>query len=55
MAELRQAVAGVTATALRPATVYCITPSPIGELLLFGDGVALQGLDRKSTRLNSSH
>lgn len=42
--ELRQAVAGVTATAAKPATVYCIAPSPIGELLLFGDGVALQGL-----------
>ncbi len=42
--ELRQAVAGVMTVAAKPVTVYCITPSPIGELLLFGDGVALQGL-----------
>lgn len=43
--ELRQAVAAVTGSPLkRPATRYCIAPSPIGELLLFGDGVALQGL-----------
>lgn len=42
--ELRKAVAALTATATKAQTVYCIAPSPIGELLLFGDGMALQGL-----------
>jgi len=43
--ELKRAVAGVVPTARAfEATVYCIAPSPIGELLLFGNGHALQGL-----------
>lgn len=45
--ELRQAVAGVTGrrtAEAATATVYCIAPSPIGELLLIGDGRALTGL-----------
>lgn len=47
--ELRQAVAAVTGDPLkRSATRYCIAQSPIGELLLFGDGVALQGLYMES-------
>lgn len=42
--ELRQAVAAFSASSSRTQTVYCIAPSPIGELLLVGDGTALQGL-----------
>jgi methylated-DNA-[protein]-cysteine S-methyltransferase len=43
--ELRQAVAGLAGR--KPADggiVHCIAPSPIGELLLIGDGAALTGL-----------
>ena len=48
--ELRQAVAGLTGARLAAGTrrVYCIAPSPIGELLLTGDGVALTGLYQES-------
>ncbi len=43
--ELKQAVAGVVSGVRSlERTVYCIAPSPIGELLLLGDGIALQGL-----------
>ena len=47
--ELRQAVAAVTGDPQkRLATRYCIAQSPIGELLLLGDGTALQGLYMES-------
>lgn len=46
--ELRQAVAAFTAGASKGRTVYCIAPSPIGELLLTGDGTSLQGLYMES-------
>ncbi len=46
--ELRQAVAAFAASAAKTQTFYCIAPSPIGELLLFGDGIALQGLYMES-------
>lgn len=41
--ELKAAVAAVNGRA-SPAPCYCIAPSPIGELLLLGDGSALTGL-----------
>lgn len=42
--ELRQAVASAGERRLRPATYYCIVPSPLGELLLAGDGERLSAL-----------
>jgi len=42
--ELKQAVSAMTNPATQARTYYCITPSPIGELLLAGDGERLSAL-----------
>lgn len=42
--ELQQAIAGAL-QGVRPGGVYwCLAPSPVGELLLIGDGTHLRGL-----------
>ncbi|GAC1625359.1 MAG: methylated-DNA--[protein]-cysteine S-methyltransferase [Nevskia sp.] len=42
--EIRPAVAAVAGSGDPAATYYCITPSPLGELLLAGDGERLSHL-----------
>lgn len=42
--ELRQAVARASGGGPRVATYFCIVPSPLGELLLAGDGERLGAL-----------